>query len=70
LPGTSKKERLMNASQIREHMEILGSCGNRLGAVDYVEGHSIKMTRNSSENCNSAVGRANVLILIVSSTTM
>jgi hypothetical protein len=33
---------------IREHMEVFGSCGNRLGVVDGVEGHSIKLTRQDS----------------------
>lgn len=33
---------------IREHMEVIGSCGNRLGTVDRVEGNSIKLSRNDS----------------------
>jgi hypothetical protein len=33
---------------IREHMDVLGSCGNNLGRVDHVEGSSIKLTRNGS----------------------
>jgi hypothetical protein len=33
---------------IREHMDVIGSCGNKLGKVDHVEGGSIKLTRNDS----------------------
>jgi hypothetical protein len=37
----------MNATDIREHMEVYGSCGNRVGSVDRVVGRSIKLTRDS-----------------------
>ncbi len=33
---------------IREHMDVYGSCGNRLGKVDHVESDSIKLTKNDS----------------------
>lgn len=36
------------ASQIAEHMEIVGSCGNHVGTVDRVEGDRIKLTRKDS----------------------
>ena len=39
---------MANTSNIREHMQVIGSCGNRLGDVDRVEGNSIKLTKNSS----------------------
>jgi hypothetical protein len=39
---------MTNTSNIREHMPVFGSCGNRLGDVDHVEGNSIKLTKNSS----------------------
>jgi hypothetical protein len=35
---------------IREHMDVLGSCGNKLGRVDHVEGSTIKLTRNGSSD--------------------
>ena len=35
-------------SQIREHMEIIGSDGARVGTVDKVEGNRIKLTKDSS----------------------
>jgi hypothetical protein len=39
---------MANASNIREHMPVIGSCGNKLGDVDRVEGDSIKLTKGSS----------------------
>ncbi len=37
-----------STSDIREHMDVMGSCGNKLGHVDHVEGSQIKLTRNDS----------------------
>ena len=34
-----------HASQIREHMEVVGSDGQHVGTVDKVEGDRIKLTR-------------------------
>ncbi|MBY0514290.1 MAG: DUF2171 domain-containing protein [Gemmataceae bacterium] len=31
---------------IREHMEVIGSCGSHLGVVDHVDGNSIKLAKN------------------------
>lgn len=39
----------MHASNIREHMEVIGSCGQRVGRVDRVEGQSIKLTKDAPE---------------------
>lgn len=39
---------MIDASQIREHMEVVGSCGNHVGVVDHVEGDRIKLTRKDS----------------------
>ena len=36
------------AADIREHMDVYGSCGNLLGKVDHVEGDQIKLTKNDS----------------------
>lgn len=33
---------------IRERMAVIGSCGNRVGVVDHVDGNAIKLTRNDS----------------------
>jgi hypothetical protein len=35
---------------IREHMDVFGSCGDKLGRVDHVEGSTIKLTRNGSSD--------------------
>ena len=40
----------MNVQDIREHMNVYGSCGTRLGRVDRVEGSSIKLTKDSSDD--------------------
>ena len=37
---------MANASQIREHMEVVGSDGQHVGTVDRVEGDRIKLTKN------------------------
>ncbi len=39
-----------SGSAIREHMDVLGSCGNKLGRVDHVQGNTIKLTRNGSSD--------------------
>jgi hypothetical protein len=35
-------------ADIRQHMDVLGSDGNKLGVVDRVEGGKIKLTKNDS----------------------
>jgi len=35
----------MNASQIKEHMDVVGSDDQHVGTVDKVEGQRIKLTR-------------------------
>jgi len=35
-------------SKVKEPMGVVGSCGNRLGRADRVEGSSIKHTRDST----------------------
>ena len=39
----------MDASQIKEHMEVVGSDGGHVGTVDGVEGDRIKLTRTDPE---------------------
>ncbi|MCW1382014.1 DUF2171 domain-containing protein [Novosphingobium sp. KCTC 2891] len=36
------------ASQIREHMEVIGADGVHVGTVDHVDGRRIKLTRADS----------------------
>jgi len=40
---------MVNASQIREHMEIKGSDGQHVGTVDRVEGNCIKLTKSDKD---------------------
>jgi len=35
---------MANASKVKEHMQVFGSCGNLLGTVDRVESDLIKLT--------------------------
>lgn len=35
-------------AQIREHMEVIGADGQRIGRVDKVEGDRIKLTKNDA----------------------
>jgi hypothetical protein len=37
-----------STSGIREHMDVYGSCGTKVGRVDHVEGNMIKLTRSDS----------------------
>lgn len=37
---------MTNTSEIREHMEVIASCGKHVGEVDHVDGNTIKMTKN------------------------
>jgi hypothetical protein len=41
---------MVDASQIKEHMEIVGSCGNHVGTVDHVDGNRIKLTKKDSSD--------------------
>jgi hypothetical protein len=42
--GTTTK----TTSDIHEHMDVFGSCGNMLGKVDHVVGGTIELTKNDS----------------------
>ena len=37
------------ATSIQEHMEVIASCGARIGKVDHVEGNIIKLTKNDPQ---------------------
>ncbi len=39
---------MTDASQIREHMEVIGADGVHVGTVDHVEGDRIKLTKKDS----------------------
>ena len=40
---------MANASQIREHMEVIGSDGQHIGTVDKIEGDQIKLTKDDPQ---------------------
>jgi len=37
---------MVNAGQIQEHMEVVGSDGEHVGTVDKIEGQQIKLTKS------------------------
>ena len=39
---TSEKQ----TAKIREHMDVIASCGKHVGVVDHVEGNSVKLTKS------------------------
>ena len=40
----------MDASQIREHMKVVGSDGQHMGTVDRIEGNRIKLAKSDSKD--------------------
>lgn len=40
---------MANASQIREHMDVVGTDGQHVGTVDKIEGDRIKLTKNDPQ---------------------
>jgi hypothetical protein len=45
---------MINASQIKEHSEIIGKDGMHVGTVDRVEGSRIKLTKADSQGAAHA----------------
>ena len=39
----------MDTSQIKEHMEVVGSDGEHIGIVDHLDGDRIKLTHHDSQ---------------------
>lgn len=40
---------MINASDIREHAEVIGADGHHVGTVDRVEGDRIKLTKSEND---------------------
>lgn len=40
---------MTGTSNIREHMEVVGSDGSHVGVVDKVEGHTIKLAKSDQQ---------------------
>lgn len=47
---------MVDASQIKEHAEIIGADGTHVGTVDKVEGDRIKLTKNDSPQTEDGQG--------------
>jgi hypothetical protein len=45
---TGRADGNANAADIREHMNVVASCGTKVGVVDHLEGGAIKLTRKDS----------------------
>lgn len=41
---------MADLSQVREHMEVVGSDGEHVGTVDEVEGNRIKLTKSDPQS--------------------
>jgi hypothetical protein len=41
---------MFDKSDIKEHMEVLGSDGQHVGTVDYMEGSDIKLTKSDPKS--------------------
>ncbi len=37
-----------NVANIRERMDVVASCGTKIGVVDHVKGNAIQLTKNDS----------------------
>jgi hypothetical protein len=46
--GIGRPSGSANVGDIKEHMNVVASCGKKVGVVDRVEGSTIKLTRNDS----------------------
>jgi len=42
------KEKTGLGTGIKAHMDVIASCGKKVGVVDHVEGNAIKLTKNES----------------------
>jgi len=47
---------MVDASQIKEHAEVIGADGTHVGTVDKVEGDRIKLTKNDSPQTEDGKG--------------
>ena len=47
---------MVDASQITEHMNVIGADGVHVGTVDKIEGDRIKLTKNDSPQAEDGTG--------------
>jgi hypothetical protein len=43
-----KEKTGLGSNGVKERMDVIASCGKKVGVVDHVEGDAIKLTRNDS----------------------
>ena len=46
--NNDKCGQVRSVSEIQPHMEVISSCGCKMGKVDHLEGNAIKLTKNDS----------------------
>ncbi len=46
--GSMKEGCSMGVGSIKERMDVIASCGKKVGVVDHVDGGTIKLTKNDS----------------------
>jgi len=47
---------MVDASQIKEHAEVIGADGVHVGIVDHIDGDRIKLTKNDSPQSEDGQG--------------
>lgn len=48
--STARSTTMADLSQIKEHMNVIGADGVHVGTVDHIDGHRIKLTKDSSSH--------------------
>jgi hypothetical protein len=48
---------MVDATQIKEHAEVIGADGVHVGTVDHVDGDRIKLTKNDSPSTEDGQGQ-------------
>jgi len=46
--GPSTEDAMMGIAAVQTHMDVIASCGKKVGVVDRVEGSAIKLTKKDS----------------------
>ena len=47
---------MVDTSQIKEHMNVIGADGTHVGTVDHLDGDRIKLTKNDSPQAEDGEG--------------
>jgi hypothetical protein len=46
--GLGKPAEAVNPAAVKEHMDVIASCGTKVGVVDHLEGQTVKLTQRDS----------------------